>query len=276
GALRPKAPLRIPCFLCWSEEDDSKQFSNYEDLALYIHPKFRRICLHGQGHRPPNLQKNTKELETLDSFIGSMQSGVLSADADDDKPAAIYKGHWLPVPRESAPELKAGPLKLIVVPDPLGEHGPLPEQALKDRLRFPAQEPPELTAQRLSLFRQVTALTSEDFAPLGAVTGVKFQQADKLVKWHPEVKERDASTAYAVDAGRSRWLQAEDEVQIGWSQLEEMALKLLEENVEITPDDNVAVLGLGTWKTGTINGQKTIAVHRGSRLQDKRPGKAFQ
>ena len=46
--------------------------------------------------------------------------------------------------------------------------------------------------------------------------------------------------------------------------------------MEITPDDNVAVLGLGTWKTGTINGQKTIAVHRGSRLQDKRPGKAFQ
>lgn len=35
----------------------------------------------------------------------------------------------------------------------MGEHGPLPEQALKDRLRFPAQEPPELTAQRLSLFR---------------------------------------------------------------------------------------------------------------------------
>ncbi|CAE7263516.1 OVCA2, partial [Symbiodinium pilosum] len=43
GSFRPKAPLQLPTFLCWSQEDDSKQYSNYEDLALYIHPNYRQI-----------------------------------------------------------------------------------------------------------------------------------------------------------------------------------------------------------------------------------------
>lgn len=35
--------------------------------------------------------------------------------------------------------------------------------------------------------------------------------------------------ALQVGAGRSRWLQAEDEVQLPWPSLEDLALKLLEE-----------------------------------------------
>ena len=30
-----------------------------------------------------------------------------------------------------------------VIPDPLGQHGPLPDAAEKERQRFPAQEPAE-------------------------------------------------------------------------------------------------------------------------------------
>merc|ERR1719460_128838 len=43
GMHRPKAPLQIPTFLGWSEEDDSKQYGAYEEFALYIHPDFRMI-----------------------------------------------------------------------------------------------------------------------------------------------------------------------------------------------------------------------------------------
>ena len=63
--------------------------------------------------------------------------------------------------------------------------------------------------------------------------------------WHPVVKDRDNSTAYAVGAGRSRWLQAEDEVLLPWPALEDLTVKLLQD-IEITPGDNIAVLGLGT------------------------------
>merc|ERR1719401_1110885 len=41
GKLRPKAPLQIPTFIGFSLEDDSKQYSHYEDMALYIHPAYR-------------------------------------------------------------------------------------------------------------------------------------------------------------------------------------------------------------------------------------------
>merc|ERR1719221_530725 len=76
GMLRPKAPLQIPCFIGWSMEDDSKQYSHYEDMALYIHPKFRGVFYHDQGHRPPNIQKNTTQCAELDEFVGRMQAAT--------------------------------------------------------------------------------------------------------------------------------------------------------------------------------------------------------
>lgn len=246
GTLRPKSPLQIPCFLSWSEEDDSKQFSNYEDLALYIHPRFRRICLHSQGHRPPNFQKNTKECEVLDNFIGEMQAGSYHPGEDEDVSSAIYKGFWLPLPRQQGPELQDGPVKLIVIPDPLGQHGPLPDAAEKERQRFPAQEPAEVCAKRLDVFRQISGCKCDDFQVEDVhVIGVNFDPAQSRLPWHPVVQERDNSMAYAVGSGRSRWLQAEDEVQLPWQSLEDLAVKLLEET-EIAPGDNIALLGLGT------------------------------
>eukprot|EP00435_Cladocopium_sp_Y103_P074324 s78_g48.t1 len=241
GTLRPKSPLQIPTFLSWSEEDDSKQFSNYEDLALYIHPRFRRICLHSQGHRPPNFQKNTKECEVLDNFIGEMQAGTYHPGEDEDVSTSVYKGFWLPLPRQQGTELQDGPVKLIVIPDPLGQHGPLPDAAEKERQRFPAQEPAEVCAKRLDVFRQITGCKCDDFKVEGVqLIGVNFDPAHSRLPWHPAVQERDSSAAYAVGAGRSRWLQAEDEVQLPWQSLEDLA------ETEIAPGDNIALLGLGT------------------------------
>eukprot|EP00434_Breviolum_minutum_P000679 symbB.v1.2.000595.t1/scaffold26.1/size418576/10 len=207
GTLRPKAPLQIPCFLSWSEEDDSKQFSNYEDLALYIHPKFRRIYvlwsidslplsiggLHNQGHRPPNFQKGTKECELLDAFIGEMQAGTL------------HSGR----PRAGRRRYVQG----VVVPDPLGEHGPLPDAA-SDRNRFPAQEAVEVCAKRLDAFRQVTGCKGSDFDHEGV----------QLIS-----------------------------VLLPWPALEDLTVKLLQD-IEITPGDNIAVLGLGRVSTVGFSG----------------------
>jgi hypothetical protein len=41
-----------------------------------------------------------------------------------------------------------------------------------------------------------------------------------------------------VGAGRSRWLQAEDEVQLPWQSLEDLAVKLLEELTRANPLTN--------------------------------------
>ncbi|CAJ1331840.1 unnamed protein product [Effrenium voratum] len=242
GSLRPKAPLQIPCFMSWSREDDSKQYSNYEELALYVHPNFRRICVHGQGHRPPNLKKGTQECELLDAFIGEMQADTFSGVQEDGPD--IYKDFWLPLPREPA-ALPEPPMKVIVVVDPLGEHGPTAAEAKADRSRFPAQEPLEVCQKRLSIFRQVTATKCEDLPLEGwEVLSAAFQPSHVSLRWHPEIQARDSSVAYSVDAGRSRWLQAEDEVALPWSKLAEVAEQLLE-SLEVGRD-SVALVGLGT------------------------------
>jgi hypothetical protein len=47
-----------------------------------------------------------------------------------------FQGPWVP-------ELVGGGLVAEVIPDPLGQHGPLPDAAEKEGQRFPAQEPAE-------------------------------------------------------------------------------------------------------------------------------------
>eukprot|EP00930_Biecheleria_cincta_P034177 TRINITY_DN23636_c0_g1_i1.p1 TRINITY_DN23636_c0_g1~~TRINITY_DN23636_c0_g1_i1.p1 ORF type:complete len:583 (-),score=122.08 TRINITY_DN23636_c0_g1_i1:231-1979(-) len=247
GEMRPSAPLQIPTFLSWSEEDDSKQYSNYEDLALYIHPKFRRICLHDQGHRPPNMQKNSLQAEELNLFVDKMQSDTFALSEAKDPTNALYKEYWLPLLREPVPQF-SGPCKLIVVEDPLREHGPTPQEMLADRMKFPAQEMPETCAKRLDVYRQVTGTTRDDFSSAGAaveLVQVPFSQEHRKLKWHPQVTARDASVAYAQGAGRSRWFQAEDEITLPWESARRCAEELLE-GMSLVPGESVALVGIGT------------------------------
>jgi len=249
GRLRPKAPLQLPTFLSWSQEDDSKQYSNYEELALYIHPNYRQICVHNQGHRPPNMQKNSKECQLLDEFIEKVQADTISGQKTIElsEAAQVYEDYWLPLPREPLPPLLDGSIKVFVLEDPLGEHGPLPEEVKADRMRFPAQEFAQVCEKRLEVFRKVTALTAADFSSVLSeeVTSVGYSSELKHLAWHPEVAARDASVAYQVGAGRSRWLQAEDEIAVPWSQLMPL-VDQLQESFSILPADNVVFIGLGT------------------------------
>lgn len=253
GAMRPKAPLQIPTYVGWSNEDDSKQYSHYEEMCLYIHPDYRGIFYHDQGHRPPNVQKGTTQCAELDSFIGSMQSDT-KYKPTSSKEVETYRDYWLPLNREPMPVVPEDePRKIIVITDPLGEHGPLPDEAA-DRMRFPAQEDPMTCANRLGCYRFVTGTTADDFkkeieaAGLGSmieVAEVEYTEEHKATQWHPHVAARDVSTAYAAGQGRSRWLQAEDEIVVPWDQMRRIAEDLLE-NISVSHFERVAVVGLGT------------------------------
>lgn len=247
GKMRPSAPLQIATFLSWSEEDDSKQYSNYEDLALYIHPKFRRICLHDQGHRPPNMQKNSMQADELNHFVDKMQSDTFALSEAKDPTNALYKEYWLPLWREPLPKA-SGPCKLVFVEDPFGEHGPTPQEMIADRMKFPAQEMAETCAKRLDVYRQVTGTTHHDFSDVGAAVEVvqaPFTKEHRKLQWHPEVTARDASVAYAQGQGRSRWLQAEDEISLSWASARRCADELLD-SMSLTPGECVALVGIGT------------------------------
>ncbi|CAE7225426.1 slc16a12 [Symbiodinium sp. KB8] len=94
---------------------------------------------------------------------------------------------------------------------------------------------------------KVTALTAADFSGVLSeeVTSVNYSSELERLAWHPEVAARDASVAYQVGAGRSRWLQAEDEIALPWSQLMPL-VDQLQESFSILPADNVVFIGLGT------------------------------
>eukprot|EP00421_Protoceratium_reticulatum_P000825 CAMPEP_0168368182 /NCGR_PEP_ID=MMETSP0228-20121227/6119_1 /TAXON_ID=133427 /ORGANISM="Protoceratium reticulatum, Strain CCCM 535 (=CCMP 1889)" /LENGTH=605 /DNA_ID=CAMNT_0008381021 /DNA_START=25 /DNA_END=1841 /DNA_ORIENTATION=+ len=253
GKLRPKAPLMIPTYVGWSLEDDSKQYSHYEDLALYIHPDYRGIFYHDQGHRPPNVQKGTTQCAELDSFIGAMQADT-KYRPQDSKEVQTYRNYWLPLVREPLPAVAADEVRrLIIFPDPFGEHGPLPEEAM-DRMRFPAQEDPMTCHTRLGVYRAVTGTTAADFTKAIEAAGLassievieaKYTDDHKQLQWHPKVEARDISQAYAAGQGRSRWLQAEDEVVIPWGDLKFIAEEILE-TISASYYEKIGVVGLGT------------------------------
>jgi len=253
GKLRPKAPLMIPTYVGWSLEDDSKQYSHYEDMCLYIHPDYRGIFYHDQGHRPPNVQKGTTQCDELDSFIGAMQSDT-KYKPTESKEVQTYRDYWLPLLREPLPTVPASEVRrLVVICDPHGEHGPKPEEAM-DRMRFPAQEDPGTCAARLAAYRFVTGTTAEDFKAAAKAAGCQdmveiietsFSEDTLQLKWHPEAVARDVSMAYAAGQGRSRWLQVEDEVTLPWSDLRFAAEELLD-TIPVSHFETVGVVGLGT------------------------------
>jgi pimeloyl-ACP methyl ester carboxylesterase len=247
GCLRPKAPLQIPTLMAWSDEDDSKQYSAYEELALYIHPSYRSIIKHDQGNRPPNLQKGVPELEVLDAFLKNME-----VDKTLPPDESSYKDYWLPLVRDAGPSLpEDASVKIIFVGDPHNAHGPLPEESVKDRLRFPAQEHPSICAKRLEIFRMVTGMEAAEFtksfegASSVEVLSVEYNDEHRKLAWHPEVKARDVSQAYGPGQGRSRWLQAEDEIAVPWVKMRFLAEELLE-TISVTREDTVAIVGFGT------------------------------
>jgi len=255
GALRPKAPLMIPCFMGWSLFDDGRCYPAYEDLCLYIHPDYRGVIKHDQGHRPPNIQKGTPACEELNAFVEAMQADCKykpTGSAENQ----VYKDYWLPLVRSPGTELEAEEPKriLVVVPDPMGEHGPEAGEAM-DRARFPAQESPYNCFLRLGARRAVTGAQASDFqafldgdgadGPPIEIMEVTYSDEIRALPWLPKEEQRDVSVAYAAGQGRSRWVQVEDEVQVPWEHLRRVADAMLS-GLEVGRGDNVAIVGVGT------------------------------
>lgn len=256
GALRPKAPLQIDTFLGWSEfDDDARSFPCYEDMCLYIHPKHRAIIVHDQGHRPPNIQKGTENAESLQQFIGMMQSAVQLKHHADGKPifpaGERYSDCWLPMVREPAPQIPnqfaEDPRLLIVVGDPQGVHGPEPAEAETRRLDFPAQEHPENCKLRLGIYRAAVGATAADFeaavarASAGScvqVHKIEYQEKHRTMSWNPTTKP------FSEEARRSRWVQAEDEIIVPWQDLHCIAHELLED-IPWSRGQPVGIVGIG-------------------------------
>jgi len=255
GALRPKAPLQIPTFMGWSVADDGRPYPAYEDLCLYIHPAYRGVIIHDQGHRPPNIAKGTPQCAELDGFVEAMQADTTykPQESNDNK---VYKDFWLPLLREPAPEVPAdAPCILIVVPDPMGAHGPeATEKNALDFMQFPAQENPENRFKRFAICREARGMAATDFErkvsavsgdPGIKVTGITYSNEQLKAPWLPDVASRDVSVAYQAGAGRSRWVAKEDECALPWFELRRMASQLLD-TLSVNRADHVGFVGIGT------------------------------
>ena len=253
GKLRPEAPLQIPTFFGWSASDDGRPYAAYEDLCLYVHPTYRGVILHDQGHRPPNIQKGTPQCAELDSFVEAMQAGTsyVPQDSAYNRP---YRDFWLPLLREPAPEVPAGGQRiLVVVPDPMGAHGPeATEKNVLNFQEFPAQESPDNRFQRFAVCREVRGATAEDFErevrALGGgmkVVNVAYTDRQRGAQWLPEAQGRDISVAYQQGAGRSRWVAPEDECALPWPDLRRLASQLLDA-LPVSRVDHLGLVGVGT------------------------------
>mmetsp|Transcript_93858 Transcript_93858/g.162476 ORF Transcript_93858/g.162476 Transcript_93858/m.162476 type:complete len:594 (+) Transcript_93858:73-1854(+) len=240
--LRPKAPLQLPVFMSFSKlEDDARSYINYEEMLSMIHPDYRTIYIHDQGHRPPNIQKGTEFNEVIEKFITSMQAGIrFKLNEIGNTPE--YKDYWLPLNREPLPEVESDmPRRIFVITDPLGAHGPLESTAF-DFEKNPAQELPFTRKIRFDLARQVRGLDfAEVESALKEAAGdmemeVIHVTSDKLkdIAWHPTEKD-----------WYGRWIFTDDVISLPWSEGRYAAEDLLEE-LAVSPMDSVGVIGIGT------------------------------
>lgn len=251
--MRPNAPLQIPTFLGWSESDDGRPYPAYEDLCLYIHPGFRSVIIHDQGHRPPRIKGKSPESDELDRFVHDVQSGTLHRPSEGER-STQYRGYWLPLARVPAPKPPAESARLmIVVPDPMGTHGPRAEEAL-ERSLFPAQEHLDNCKARLRISRSARGMSEADFrsassavapGPSVRILSAKLRDEHRSLSWLPVAERRDVSEAYVPDAGRSRWVAVEDECAMSWEQLREIAEEMLG-HLTISRSDHVGVVGVGS------------------------------
>lgn len=241
--LRPKMPLMIPTLMCFAKlEDDARAYTGYEEMLSFIHPKYRTIYVHDQGHRPPNVQKGTDMCDVIEKFITSMQAGItykLNELGDTPK----YADYWLPLNREPLPTIeKDMPRRIFVVTDPLGAHGPEPKEAM-DFAKMPAQEMPVSRKLRLELNRMVRGLKFEEIsAAIKEAAGEDAEvevievTSDKLkdIEWHPKEKN-----------WYGRWIFPDDVISLPWADGRRTAEDILED-LAVSPMDAVGVIGIGT------------------------------
>ena len=252
GKDRIKTPLQIPCVCSWSNSDENHPYMEYEELPLFIHPGYREVIIHKDGHKPPLLKKEQSEFWRLAHFLQAMEKGNTFAPTDHED-NAVRRNLWLPIhPRvEAAPA--SGKKQLLVVPDPLGAEPDL--KAVKDALLemqqkgeviefkgepFVSSSSPPKPIDRLSLLIEVCQASHEVFLKDAAssevdVKPVTFKE-DQKINFHCQRSEVP-----------SRQLLSKDIIQDEEHDLRVKALaKQLLESIKLNEGQPLALVGFGT------------------------------
>ena len=175
----------------------------YEELPLFIHPDFREVIVHKDGHKPPLLKKDQPEFWRLARFLDAMEKGNVFTPTDHED-NGVRRSLWLPVQRGLASEPPAGKRQLLVVPDPLGAGPDLHRvmdalqamQAKGEALEFKGEpfvssgSPPK-PIQRLALLMELCQASHEVFSKDGSdldVQHVTFTE-DQKINWHCQASE---------------------------------------------------------------------------------------
>eukprot|EP00438_Fugacium_kawagutii_P022169 Skav235767 [mRNA] locus=scaffold803:651734:653416:+ [translate_table: standard] len=202
GKERIKAPLQIPSVCSWSNSDENHPYMEYEELPLFIHPDFREVIVHKDGHKPPLLKKDQSEFWRLTRFLHAMEKGNAFTPTDHED-NAVRRSLWLPVQR-SASEPPGGKRQLLVVPDPLGAGPDLQRvmdamqamQAKGEALEvrgepFVSSGSPPRPIQRLTLLMELCQASQEVFSKAGS--DIEIQQVtfteDQKINWHCQASE---------------------------------------------------------------------------------------
>eukprot|EP00930_Biecheleria_cincta_P050604 TRINITY_DN35797_c0_g1_i1.p1 TRINITY_DN35797_c0_g1~~TRINITY_DN35797_c0_g1_i1.p1 ORF type:complete len:554 (-),score=106.98 TRINITY_DN35797_c0_g1_i1:114-1733(-) len=234
---QPKAPLKIPTLITYSDECLVQPISGYEELALYFDPSCRQVLKHNLGHAPPKFAKDTEGIKVLSEFIDAMRFG-LPHKIQDNAETKTLQSVWLPLARAPAPSLdSAGPqARLIVVHDPLGQHGPTEEQMKVDTNR-PFDELRPAAVARAGLLRALRGLTAVNFqseAEGYSVEEVKYTSEHQELQWHPKTKRPHT------------WQDIEDQIVVSPKVMSRVGSELLNQLPPMMRGDRVAVVGIGT------------------------------
>mmetsp|Transcript_65814 Transcript_65814/g.140804 ORF Transcript_65814/g.140804 Transcript_65814/m.140804 type:complete len:549 (-) Transcript_65814:16-1662(-) len=241
GARRPKAPLKIPVVITYSDQCLVQPINAYQDLALYFDPAHRQILKHNLGHAPPKFDADTEGITVLTKFIDKMRFGTPFEVHTNEETNALA-GLSLPLVRAPPPILASSPLpiRIIVVPDPLGKHGPTATDMLADTTR-PFDEDKAVAVERVKVLYELRGWTldtiqaaSEELASEFTLEEVAYSAEHRTLQWHPK-EYREHS-----------WQDLEDEIALSAKAVSLVASDLLAPLPAILQGDRVAIVGIGT------------------------------
>mmetsp|Transcript_57704 Transcript_57704/g.137285 ORF Transcript_57704/g.137285 Transcript_57704/m.137285 type:complete len:542 (-) Transcript_57704:148-1773(-) len=252
GTLRLKSPLCLPTVVSWSDKDEAHSYVNFEELALFIHPDFREVIRHGDGHRPPKLSKDLSETQRMVQFLQAMRTGEKFTPSDHADNLR-YRSMWLPMVTTLPSAIPStARRRLLLVQDPLDAHDlesrAATWQALKAKgeveefegKAFVYAGTPLRVHERMKQAAAVRKLTAADvkanaFEGL-EVSAVSYTAEHKAVEWHCKAEEVP-----------SRQLQKEE--VIGPDHLDLKARRVADEvmaSIAFAAEDAVGILGIGT------------------------------
>uniref|UniRef100_A0A7S4T1T7 Serine hydrolase domain-containing protein n=1 Tax=Alexandrium monilatum TaxID=311494 RepID=A0A7S4T1T7_9DINO len=250
GGQRPKSPLRIPAVLSWCNGDTNHTYMWYEETLLFFHKDYREVITHLDGHMPPRILKETSQHERLSRFLDIMRRGgkFTPSDHEDNHWNANL---WLPLKRVE-PTKQTGTKRLLVVPDPMGEHDfpgridHMKELKLDGKLIEVEAKPfivggsPPALVEAMQLKLKVCTATHEAFAAAAGsafeVEAVSYTDGQKQFNWHCKPAQVPSPMLNPEDI-------IDDE---GMESVSRMWAGQLLEKFSMDEEDQIGIVGLGT------------------------------